>query len=260
MSNQLIIIPTYISSQQHFDLLDKCLSTIKKTTDSAEILLVDDCSPGFGSENTDHSKKLSEKYKTQYFRNKENSGFSKTVNVGLKKALNEGKDAILVNQDIEFIETNWIPLLESSDEYVSGALLLYPNKIIQHAGIYFSQITRNFDHRYKGCIENQPEAQKPYYCPVTGALQYIKNECLQDVGLYDERFFLGYEDVDYCIRVIKSGYKCFYNPKVKAIHHESVIRGTVNIYEQNQSYFDFVRKYKNVPFDDVAPTMLERFM
>lgn len=260
MKNCILIIPTYISSEKHAELLKKCLKSIRQTTDSAEILIVDDCSPGFGSKDINHAETLSKKYNANYILNKTNSGFSKTVNVGLKKALKENKDAILVNQDIEFVETNWIPILQSSDEYVSGALLLYPNKIIQHAGIYFSQITRNFDHRYKGCIENQPEAQKPYYCPVTGALQYIKNECLKDVGLYDERFFLGYEDVDYCIRVIKSGHKCFYNPKVKAIHHESVIRGTVNIYEQNKSYFDFVRKYKEVPFDDVAPTMLERFM
>jgi GT2 family glycosyltransferase len=257
MRKSIIIIPTYISKKAHYDLLEKCLKSIKKTTEKdQEILIVDDCGSGVDGDKA-LPEKLAAKYSCDIIKNEENLGFSKTVNKGLSKALENGKDAILVNQDIEFVETNWIPIFAASDEYVVGALLLYPNKIIQHGGIYFSQITRNFDHMYKGCIENQPEALEPNFCPVTGALQYIKHECLEEIGIYDERFFLGYEDVDYCIRVIKAGHKCFYNPKVKAIHHESVIRNSVNIYEQNKSYFDFVRKYKNVPFNDVAPTMFE---
>jgi GT2 family glycosyltransferase len=46
-----------------------------------------------------------------------------------------------------------------------------------------------------------------------------------EVGTYDERFKLGYEDCDYCFRVFKAGLECVYQPKVKAWHHESVFRG-----------------------------------
>lgn len=258
--NNLIVIPTYISKKEHIDLLETCLNSIRKTTEKGQpIVIVDDCSPGV-DDGHDWAELLANKHSAKYIKNEENLGFSKSVNKGLKLALEQNQNAILVNQDIEFIETNWVDLMEAAGESVVGALLLYPNRIIQHAGIYFSQITRSFDHRFKGCVENQPEANRLFFCPVTGALQFISNECLHQVGLYDERFFLGYEDVDYCLRVIFSGRKCLYNSNVKAIHHESVIRGTVNIYEQNQSYFDFVKKYKDVAFDGVAPTMFERLV
>src|SRR5690554_5549132 len=84
MKNPLIIIPSYISRKEHAELLHRCVRSLRDTTD-ADILIVDDGSP--------FQKQSSVLY--DYFgltyddveieKNEENSGFSKTVNVGLEE-------------------------------------------------------------------------------------------------------------------------------------------------------------------------------
>lgn len=262
MSDTLIIIPTYISKREHAVVLDKCVKSIRETTNT-EILLVDDCSPS-----EDQRELLFSFFENNYENisaivKEENEGFSATVNHGLKKAIFEERDALLLNADIEFTNNVWLDNLEDTDADIVGALLLYPNDIIQHAGIYFSSFSRNFDHRFKGAPSNCPQAHIPCECPVTGALQFIRKECLNDVGLYDENFRLGYEDVDFMIRAITGGYKSLYNPKVTAYHHESLMRGNdpsdQHVQWQKESYMTLVKKYGGVEFYSVAPSYMEQY-
>lgn len=253
MNNPLLIIPTYFSKQEHYDLFEACIKSIKATCD-AEILCIDDFSPD--KELLEKAKRLLRPSMGEFICKSENFGFSDSVNYGLNRCLNEGRDAVLVNQDIEFTQHGWLETMGNTEGAVIGAKLLYHNGIIQHGGVFFSHITRNFDHRFKGCLSIQPEANELCYCPVTGALQYIKLETLQQVGIYDPSFYMGYEDVDYCLRAIDAGLKCVYNPKVEAIHHESVIRGDTNIYKQGDSYLTFIRKYADKTFE-MVPNMFE---
>lgn len=232
--------------------MEDCIESIYKTVSDPEVLIVDDCSPD--TENDE----LKTKYDwISYKRNEENIGFSKSVNKGIKTAYKEKRDAVLINQDIEFIEHGWLNQMESNDEAIVGAKLVYDNDLIQHAGIFFSQIVRRFDHRYKGCVSYLPAANEPAYCPVTGALQLIRYETMDKVGFYDERFYMGFEDVDYCLRANKLEHTCYYDPKVKAIHHESVIRGDHNVNAQGESFIKFVQKYEGTNFYDLVPTLFE---
>lgn len=160
----------------------------------------------------------------------ENEGFSRTVNVGLRRALDTGRDAVLVNADIEFTESGWLDRMVARTDMqgrpaaVVGARLLYPNGSIQHAGVFLSLRTRAFWHRCQYGPGNLPEALVPALCPVTAALQLIRHETLATVGIYDEGYRMSYEDVDYCLRVFESGRQCIYEPTVCAMHHESVFR------------------------------------
>lgn len=188
----------------------------------------------------------------------ENKGFSATVNVGLEEALRNGQDAVLVNADIEFNDPDWLQHIQETDADIVGARLLYPNTTIQHAGIYFSPISKGFDHRFQGAPYNLPEALVPCECPVTGALQYLSHAVLDDVGVYDEEYRLGYEDVDYMIRSIQAGHKSLYNPNVVAIHHESAFRKGIHHEWQLESLGHLIQKYQDVGFVDIAPTMMEK--
>jgi GT2 family glycosyltransferase len=139
---------------------------------------------------------------------------------------------------------------------VVGGLLLYPTGLIQHAGIYFSLLTRTFDHLYKYGPGNLPEALKMRVAPVTGAFQYIRNETLQLIGLYDEKFHMAHEDVDYCIRVFLAGLQCVYNPNVRAYHFEAMFRGRPSPkLEQWQalSWMYFAEKYATQSFSGLVP-------
>jgi GT2 family glycosyltransferase len=61
---------------------------------------------------------------------------------------------------------------------------------------------------------------------VTGALQLIRHTTLTTVGVYDEGFRMGLEDVDYCLRVFEAGLECIYEPSVRAYHLEKYFRST----------------------------------
>jgi len=137
---------------------------------------------------------------------------------------------VLVNQDIALRDGRWLDrMLEQRGRdaremaSVVGGLLLYPRGTIQHAGVCRG-VTRPFSHIYRHAPGDLPEAQTSRVCPVTAALQFVRNECLQAVGLYDEDFPMGYEDVDYCLRTLLSGRECVYQPKVVAYHIERSVR------------------------------------
>jgi GT2 family glycosyltransferase len=255
VNNPLLIIPTYFSSEKHVKVFEECITTIRNTT-NAEIICVDDCSPD--DELYEKARAVTYTYANiDLVQNRENSGFAKTVNVGLRRALKEKRDAVLVNQDMEFREEGWLEQAASHDADIVGGLLLYPNGLIQHAGIYFSTISRAFVHRFGMCFPKVPAALRIAECPVTGALQYIKYETLEKFGIYDEKFFLGYEDVDYNLRVLLGGGKCLYDPRVIAIHHESIIRKDYKNHMQVESLRRIMEKYRGVDFSGLVPSSME---
>ncbi len=257
MSNALLIIPCYLRSQADATVLMKCIGSIRQTQVKEDIFLIDDGSPWKEKEKVyEEAKEWHDN--VEFYLKDENGGFSETVNIGLGKALSEERDACLINADIEFTEIGWLQAAQRTKADIIGALLLYPNDLIQHAGIYFSHITRSFDHRFKGSPSNLPAAQKECKCPVTAALQYIRHDVLKDVGLYDEEFKMSYEDVDFMIRAIEKGYTSVYNPKVKAVHHESLFRGGAEgkLKDwQKDSYARLLMKYKDHNFADIAPIL-----
>ncbi len=225
----LAIVPTYLDSEVHAELLARCLVSLASTAPDAEVLVVDDGSPA--GHLVAQLEPVCRELGQRLVLKEENSGFAKTVNVGLRTAMEEGRDAVLVNQDIQFLEPGWLPaMLERTDAQgrpaaVVGAKLLYPSGLIQHAGLHYSRLYRWYDHRYRFGPSDLPEANVPSTCLVTGALQLIRHDTLQRVGLYDETFVMGYEDVDYGLRTFDAGLTCEYEPTAWAIHHETAIRG-----------------------------------
>ena len=228
MPAPLAVVPIYLRTAEDLDVLLRCLVSLRETAPQADVLVVDDCSPA--PELVDLIAVACGELAIELHRRPVNGGFSRAVNVGLKRALDEGRDAMLVNADIEFHETQWLePMLERTDTTgalaaVVGARLLYPNGLLQHAGVYYSTLHRFWSHRFTYGPGDLPEALAPTRCPVTGALQLIRHECLASVGLYDEAFRMAFEDVDYCLRVFASGRECIYEPAACATHAESLFR------------------------------------
>lgn len=226
----LVVIPNYVTKDGDVEVVGTTLASIRRTvSDSVDVMLVDDCSPR--PELVEAIRQEYGRYDFELIRKEENTGFSRTVNIGLKRARDEGREAVLLNADMELSTPGWVNRCRKTTgskgqpAALVGALLLYPNGLIQHAGIYFSLLTRTFDHLYRYSPGNLPDALKKKVCPVTGAFQFIRPAVLEDVGLYDEAFFMGWEDVDYCIRVFNAGMECVYNPNIRAYHYESMFRG-----------------------------------
>jgi GT2 family glycosyltransferase len=223
------IVPTYLRSDGDLDVLLRCLVSLAETAPEAQVLVVDDHSPV--ERLALQTEVAADELGMAYVRKDENSGFAATVNVGLEVARARGMDALLVNADLEFRWRGWLEAMRARTDMqgrpaaVVGARLVYPNGLLQHAGVYYSLLHRVFDHRFRYGPEDLPEALVPCRCPVTGALQLIRRECLERVGLYDDTFGLAFEDVDYCLRVFDAGLECVYEPAAKAVHAESLFRG-----------------------------------
>lgn len=83
---------------------------------------------------------------------------------------------------------------------------------------------------------------------VIGACQLIRKDVIKDVGLYDPRMFYGVEEVDYCLRAWKKGWKVIYNPDAVVTHIEQR-SGRQNIFgrlqlSHNKSLFIYFCKHK----------------
>ena len=139
---------------------------------------------------------------------------------------------MVLNNDV-FARSGWLESLQYAayrDEGVGivGARLLYPDGRIQHAGTYRNLgAPQWFDHRFRF----KPAWHGPALVPadalaVTGACMYVRRDLIDRVGAMDDRYSMGYEDVDWCLRAWEAGWRVGYDPTAVLTHLESVTRGT----------------------------------
>jgi GT2 family glycosyltransferase len=260
--SSLAVVPTYLRTADDLEVLFRCLVSLSVTAPELELLVVDDQSPD--QRLVDQLAAVLTELGGELIRKAENTGFSSTVNVGLRRALEWGQDAVLINADIEFTTPGWWEALRDRADTkgrpaaVVGGLLTYPNGRIQHAGVFFSLQGHKFHHRYRHAPATLPEAQAPTLCPVTAALQLIRHDTLQTVGIYDEGFRMGVEDVDYCLRVFDTGLECIYEPAARAVHAESVFRGrttpTIEAWQLASAEW-LIRKHANTDMNRWIPAL-----
>lgn len=212
-----IIIPSFNNTK----LIKNCLDSLAKNTDlaDAEIIVVDNASD---KETIAHLKNYP-KIITVF--NKKNLGFAKACNQGAEEA--KGEILIFLNNDTE-VKSNWLgPLLKDlAEPKVAAAApkLLYPNGLIQFAGVTFAEdkIPR---HIYRGRSDFAGTNKRREFQALTAACLAIKKELFEEAGRFDEKYINGLEDTDLCLKLIEKDYRLIYEPKSVVIHHESVSEG-----------------------------------
>ena len=207
-----------------FEYTKSCiLSLLNCHYENYKIILVDNNSSDSSVE------KLNKNFPhVEYIRNKSNIGFTGANNVGIKWALeNDFEYIVLLNNDTE-VEPDFLDHLLSpfgQDSLVGAVqpLILEYNRrnIVWNGG---GQIDYNFGRFLnvnKGSNKNQI---KPIHNVdwITGCCFMLKSEVINKVGLLDDFFFVYYEDADWSIRIKKSGYKLFFQPKSIVYHHEGM--------------------------------------
>jgi hypothetical protein len=208
------------------DLTKACIESVMNEGSKLdfEVIVVDNNSKD-GS--VTELKKLWRKYKNlKLIENKENSGFSKANNQGAREA--SGKYILLLNSDTvvkRFSFKRFIAFAEKKEDAgVVGARLLNPDGSLQASCFYFPTI-KNAIREYwlgqKGLFDKYaPKGNKPVEVEaLVGAAVLITPKALQKVGLLDERYFMYFEDVDYCRRVWEKGLKVYYLPEVRVLHY-----------------------------------------
>jgi GT2 family glycosyltransferase len=155
--------------------------------------------------------------------------FSAACNAGA--AAGTGELLLFLNNDIEVIDPEWLTELirwaQRPDVGVVGAKLLYPDRLIQHAGVVFGLglVGHIFARAAEGTtsVFGSTECYRNYLA-VTGACQMLRRDVFVRLGGFDERFRLTFSDVVLCMEAWKTGYRVIYTPYARLIHHESYTR------------------------------------
>lgn len=205
-----------------------CLeSLLPQLPDDSEIIVIDNGS-------TDATKSL---IRDQYgyvslIENKENRGVGPARNQGLRIAAG---DYILVLDIDTVAKPNAITsLCEGMDRYpqigLSGARLVDIDGKLQYTcrmfPTIFSKLLRQMPEEWqnrllrKEELRDWPHTTERYVGYVIGACQLIRKSAMDEIGVYDPRIFYGPEDVDYCLRLWKAGWRVHYNPNAEFTHIE----------------------------------------
>jgi GT2 family glycosyltransferase/glycosyltransferase involved in cell wall biosynthesis len=161
-----------------------------------------------------------------------NSGFAANANRGIA-ASDPERDVVLLNSDIE-ARPGWLECLQygayghEGGAGIVGGQLQYPDGRIQFGGTVRNRDQPQwFDHRYRFKPLGWGPADAPSAAlAVTGACMYVRREVIEQIGAFDERYAMAYEDVDWCLRAWQAGLRVLYFPSAQLVHHESVTRGT----------------------------------
>jgi GT2 family glycosyltransferase len=149
------------------------------------------------------------------------------------EAASEGESEyiLFMNDDIEPLNENWLysmtQILDTDPKVGAvGALLMYPDKTVQHCGVFFSHRTNNlpFHMHYKQPVDKVANyiSVPRYYQAVTAACMLVRRADFKAIGGFDERYFYGFEDVDFCLKLKEIGKRCVYCPAAQLIHHEGI--------------------------------------
>ena len=234
-------ITAVIPAWNKWELTLACLESLERTTsrDELEILVVDN---GSVDSTPSQLERLAKDGRLRYLRNDENRGFAVATNQGIQESPG---DVLLLNNDIVALPGWFKPLataIGSSAVSGAGSLLLYPNqKWIQHAGVgvgYLKGKLKVWHHFQYRPVEQNPEARDSCdYLALTAACLLLKRSELDRVGLLDEGFRNGYEDVDLCLRITTTGGRLRYCGNSELIHHESVTTGRHHHEMENRQRF-----------------------
>ena len=122
-----------------------------------------------------------------------------------------------------------VDVLLRKDVGAVGARLLYPDDTIQHAGVVLGA-GGIAGHAFTGYAGDDPG----YMCrilatqelsAVTAACLLIKKSVFEEIGGFDEKLKVAFNDVDLCLKVRKKGYKVVYEAGAVWRHYESKSRG-----------------------------------
>lgn len=220
-----IIIVTWNSGRY----MDEALSSLREHATSVkyEVVAVEN-----GSLKDPYTPEQAAKHPdVRYIRSQENLGFSKGNNLVMKEA--RGRYVLLLNPDTRQVEDavgKAVHYLDSHpDVGVLGILHLnddaektpqascfpFPNWKDDFFGLWKQGVKRCLQYDEPGKI---PERDVDWVC---GSFLCVRAECIKTVGMLDEAFFSFDEDIDWCHRISKAGWKVRFWPGASLVHKGS---------------------------------------
>lgn len=231
-------------------LLEACLTSVYESLKSSnlnrKVWVVDNAS-------TDRSAEMvRERFpQARLMANETNVGFASANNQALRamgfpstERHELSRYVLLLNPDTEVLDdalTTMVRFLDDNPHAgVAGAKLLYPDGRLHHSAFAFPTLAQAFldffplhyrllNSRLNGRFPRRLYKRgEPF--PIDhplGAALMARGEAIQEVGLLDERFFIYCEEIDWCMRIKKTGWGIYCVPRAEVVHHVAESTGQV---------------------------------
>lgn len=237
--NQTDITCQFLESTRHF------------TYENYEILV---CDMGSTVDPTEQINKGNYP-KTRVLRSDVNLGFTGGNNWGMRQA--KGDFIFIVNNDTEVTPELLDVLLEPfyNDPTIGVTcpkirFFSHPN-VIQYAGfnpidIYTGRTTAVGNQE----VDNGQHDVPGFTAGAHGCAMMVKKTVIDKVGMFPEKFFIYYEEWDWSARILKAGYKIFYQPKGLIYHKESITMGkqsAIKVYYHTRNRILYMRRNTSFP-------------
>ncbi len=228
--SQDVLLSIIIVSYNTKNMLRICLDSIFQyplTLGRFEIIIVDNASPDGSGD------MISKRYpQITLIQNHRNHGFAYAANQGIRHG--KGDFFLLVNPDTRLLPDALNIMMrfleDNQDIGASGGLMINDNGGEQpsclvyptYSNVLFSRSSIFNKIPFLGKVARDLRALPERVTDVdalAGGYMFLKREALNQIGLFDERFFLYVEDIDICKRMKDVGWRVVFNPESKIIHH-----------------------------------------
>jgi N-acetylglucosaminyl-diphospho-decaprenol L-rhamnosyltransferase len=246
-----------ITSYRAKEYLHRCLDSIRRNPPEVPVTVrVIDNASGDGLADmvtTDFSE-------VDFTANHQNRGFAAATNAGIQAG--ETEFVLALNPDTRLNPGALDRLIEVMDEHpevgICGPVLIRPNGQLDHAASrHFPTPLSSLGHFINlSRIPGAPKALSDYTAAtdhsgpvdaVNGAFMLIRRRALEDVGLFDEGFWMYMEDLDLCYRFARAGWVTWYEPTVTVTHVKAGTSGSLRSLRLNYAFhygmYRFYRKH-----------------
>ena len=208
----------------------ECLNSLKKIDyKNYFIIIVDNHSNQESIETLRNSKST---FAFQLLESKTNNGFAAGNNIGIRAALEQRADYIVLLNNDTLVEKDFLskllkPFEEDKDCGVTTSTIYYEEnrKKIWCAGGEFNprtfKVTLIGYGKKRDCVTDKIKE----ITFATGCCMCIKREVFEQVGCLNEKYFMYEEDSEFCYRVIYAGWKLYYAPEAVIYHKISASTG-----------------------------------
>lgn len=240
------------------DFLEACVTSAIHQVE--EVIVVDNAS--IDASVAQVEEVFSTDPKLRIVRNRENLGFAAACNIGVGKS--SGSCLFFLNPDCvlesDSVRRLSVALQENPDAGMVGGLLMNPDGTEQAGGrravpTPWRSFVRGFAlyrfadrwpklfydfHLHKQVLPDAPVEVEA----ISGSCMLVKREAMEDVGPWDEGYFLHCEDLDWCMRFWKKSWRILFVPDAKIVHYKGTCSRNRPIFVEWHKHKGMMRFYR----------------